>query len=553
MDSKGDNAPGRGGGDNDNNDGGKHPVKNQLPTTQASIASIPTSTTSQSDIAQATRNSLRDAVGAFPVAGPGIESNNTNNSSSMPSASFSSGHNYTNDNLPPNIDIIAEATLVVQEEDDPAANDNETATGVDTLGLRWDDEARLGGAADDSASVAISAITTPYTPAPHPSAPSVTTQELESNPQALPNAQVQNSIDQSETANRSNATHAVTANGTSGDTTTTDRRPSINTAPAYLESGNYQEEPIQAEKIDKQSVYICGKSFRFEKWHLLLLVVVGLTIIIVPTAVVLTNNKNKEDETIKDEGVKLVSTEDESEEEEYTSFNWTREEIESIVAPSVTTDMSLLEVPESPQSRAIDWLSIGGGTDIITGPTKLSVEWQVQQRYVLAVLYYSTNGEQWKNQYDYLNNDKHECDWGEMLNNGWPSIECDEVEEEEDGYTKRKVALINICEYIFFFAYICAFDIVFKLTYHFIIHPTITGQNNVAGELPAELASLDLRTIDLLTNKISGSIPPELYTMKNLEYLNLGYNQITGTVASELGDLNKLSECTSLCILRVCS
>ena len=86
-----------------------------------------------------------------------------------------------------------------------------------------------------------------------------------------------------------------------------------------------------------------------------------------------------------------------------------------------------------------------------------------------------------------------------------------------------------------------------KLTF-FIIHPTpktITGQNNVAGELPAELASLDLRTIDLLTNKISGSIPPELYTMKNLEYLNLGYNQFTGTVASELGDLNKLSEFTS--------
>ena len=66
---------------------------------------------------------------------------------------------------------------------------------------------------------------------------------------------------------------------------------------------------------------------------------------------------------------------------------------------------------------------------------------------MLAVLYYSTNGEQWKNQYDYLNNDKHECDWGEVLNNGWPSIECDEI-VEEDGYNKRKVALINICEYI---------------------------------------------------------------------------------------------------------
>ena len=109
MDSKGDNASGRGGGDNDN-DGGKHPVKNQLPNASPSIA-LPTSTTgptptqsindgsnettSQSDIAQATRNSLRDAVGAFPVAGPGIERNNNTNN-----------HNYTNDNLPPNIDII---------------------------------------------------------------------------------------------------------------------------------------------------------------------------------------------------------------------------------------------------------------------------------------------------------------------------------------------------------------------------------------------------------------------------------------------------------------
>ena len=48
MDSKGDNAPdGSGGGDND--DGGKHPVKNQLPNASPSIAStsIPTSKPAQ--------------------------------------------------------------------------------------------------------------------------------------------------------------------------------------------------------------------------------------------------------------------------------------------------------------------------------------------------------------------------------------------------------------------------------------------------------------------------------------------------------------------------
>ena len=54
--------------------------------------------------------------------------------------------------------------------------------------------------------------------------------------------------------------------------------------------------------------------------------------------------------------------------------------------------------------------------------------------------------------------------WGEVLNNGWPSIECDEVAEEEDGYTKRKVALINICEYIMNSLF-CMFLLVYNSTY----------------------------------------------------------------------------------------
>lgn len=83
---------------------------------------------------------------------------------------------------------------------------------------------------------------------------------------------------------------------------------------------------------------------------------------------------------------------------------------------------------------------------------------------------------------------------------------------------------------------------------HSIYHPschtkkTPTGQNNLQGPIPRELASLPLTAIDFLTNGLTGSIPEEMYTLKDLNYLNLGYNELTGTVASELGNLDKFSE-----------
>eukprot|EP00571_Detonula_confervacea_P005641 CAMPEP_0172321060 /NCGR_PEP_ID=MMETSP1058-20130122/42145_1 /TAXON_ID=83371 /ORGANISM="Detonula confervacea, Strain CCMP 353" /LENGTH=937 /DNA_ID=CAMNT_0013036459 /DNA_START=47 /DNA_END=2860 /DNA_ORIENTATION=+ len=109
------------------------------------------------DMAQATQNSLRNTVGAFPVDGPGTTAflgdpyNNGSSNTNTPNI-------YSNQNLPPNIDIIA-----VQEDNHDNREDPSTA-GFDTLGLAWDEEANRGGAVSDSASVAISAITTPYTP-----------------------------------------------------------------------------------------------------------------------------------------------------------------------------------------------------------------------------------------------------------------------------------------------------------------------------------------------------------------------------------------------------
>ena len=407
-----------------------------------------TTQTQQHDMERATQNSLRSAVGAFPIPGPGgsvSESNNapSNNNNNNTNPNNSSGYNsssaaqfsgYSNDNLPPNIDIIAEATLVPNTpDDDPYSSngrDSPVSNAMDTLGLRWDEEANLGGADPDTASVAISAISNPsFLPigsvqggsrslppvrsvnarSPQQQQRRNTEDELCAHFDATVAAQEQQQQQQQQsTANESIANNdsiqpsaATTSTsipggggGDNGTTTTT-----------------IATEAIHATPIDDKTILICGRSFQFTKWHWLTLGLIVLAIIIVPTAVVLSNNPN--------------------------SYNWTREEIEAIVSPSISSPQ-LLAIPNSPQSKAIDWLTTGGGTTILTGPTKQSLHWRIQQRYILAVLYYTTNGPtKWRNQYDYLDNEKHECDWGGMLNNGWKSMDCNEEEE---------VKLINLCK-----------------------------------------------------------------------------------------------------------
>jgi hypothetical protein len=38
-------------------------------------------------------------------------------------------------------------------------------------------------------------------------------------------------------------------------------------------------------------------------------------------------------------------------------------------------------------------------------------EWKIRQRYILALLYFSTNGQSWDKQYNFLSSNLDECDW----------------------------------------------------------------------------------------------------------------------------------------------
>ncbi len=66
------------------------------------------------------------------------------------------------------------------------------------------------------------------------------------------------------------------------------------------------------------------------------------------------------------------------------------------------------------------------------------------------------------------------------------------------------------------------------------------SDNELAGEIPPELASLNLHVLRLSWNQLTGQIPTELADLANLTQLHLGYNQLTGRIPPELGGLANL-------------
>ncbi|MBT4054648.1 MAG: hypothetical protein HOE74_05850 [Candidatus Marinimicrobia bacterium] len=64
----------------------------------------------------------------------------------------------------------------------------------------------------------------------------------------------------------------------------------------------------------------------------------------------------------------------------------------------------------------------------------------------------------------------------------------------------------------------------------------------LTGSIPPEIGNLtNLQILDLSYNQLTGVIPPEIGNLTNLITLNLGDNQLTGPIPSEIGNLTNLT------------
>ena len=248
----------------------------------------------------------------------------------------------------------------------------------------------------------------------------------------------------------------------------------------------------KAEPMGRMGVTVCNRHIRLRWWHLIIVLAIILVVVLPPTLIL---GRKKDEESWIDTTDDLQST------------------IQQILVENYISNPVLFNDTSSPQYEALNWMGTEGGADTIKGATVQDATPYIIQRYILGVLYYMTTGSKWRNQYDFLSN-VNECEWGVGANNGFNVIDCN-----EQGF----VTLINL------------------------------WQNNLMGFVPTELYNLTYcRSLDFLTNRLRGRVPEVITEMTQLTYLNLGYNQFTGTVMAEYGNLTNISKYLLRCVWLVC-
>lgn len=167
-----------------------------------------------------------------------------------------------------------------------------------------------------------------------------------------------------------------------------------------------------------------------------------------------------------------------------------------LITTKITPDKSVFDDPSSPQSKSKKWCTHdmeifdSGSAD------------QVAQRYILANLFYATNGDEWENSTGWLDN-THEC--------FWHGIYCDTIDDIE------------------------------------IVTGIALSDNGLDGTIPLELGHLtSLSVLDLSFNALSGGIFATISKLDQLENVSLNDNSLSGEliIPKELNDFDYLNEFT---------
>jgi len=132
--------------------------------------------------------------------------------------------------------------------------------------------------------------------------------------------------------------------------------------------------------------------------------------------------------------------------------------------------------------------------------------WRIQQRFVLAKLYFSTNGPNWTDPLDFLTT-KNECLWM----NG--------VYQQQQKNATGVTGCINGQ-----------------------IYAIRLPNNNLVGTLPPELSMLlpELRELVFPNNTLMGTLPSGYSQLAKITWFDVGNNALTGTLPPEYGEWTDL-------------
>jgi len=195
------------------------------------------------------------------------------------------------------------------------------------------------------------------------------------------------------------------------------------------------------------------------------------------------------------------------------------EEIIDVLSVASFDGGEALQTPDSPQNRALAWLV----NDTFQG---YYTEDKLIQRYALATLFYSTNGDSWTSNSLWLD-DGDECDrWWQFVG----VVSCDSTtggimalglgNNNLKGTIPPEIGLLTS-----------------------LLELGLT-ENDLRGTFPTQIGELtSLEGLNLQKTKLSGSIPQQLANMTTLKSLSLAENELTGAfVQANIGKLTKLED-----------
>ncbi|KAL3936908.1 MAG: hypothetical protein SGBAC_007877 [Bacillariaceae sp.] len=150
-----------------------------------------------------------------------------------------------------------------------------------------------------------------------------------------------------------------------------------------------------------------------------------------------------------------------------------------------------------------------------------------RERYAMAALYFSTDGDKWLDPGNYLSPESV-CAWSGFGHD--IEIWCD-ANNRVLGVTGRDNGMLGSIP-----SAMEALTMLQRIDFH---------TNNIRGSIPSQLGVLDhLTRLDFYDNDLTGSIPKELGNLLRLEEFRLFENALTGSLPAELGNCSNLKELT---------
>ena len=162
---------------------------------------------------------------------------------------------------------------------------------------------------------------------------------------------------------------------------------------------------------------------------------------------------------------------------------------------SVTTNISTFNDVTSPQYKALSWINSTLQNSTNISEDDLPNSHTIQQSYILAVLFYTTNGANWTN---YKNGTSN-----------WLT----HISEESD---------VDVCLWD---GILCSHN------------STIDARRHLQSENSSYVSSITLKS-----NNLHGSLPSELSGLTKIRYLSLQKNHITGTIPDSFGNLTNITD-----------